>query len=63
MKGQAEQEKRYAVKFFKDGQLLTIGHGKAKDELEAETRAEFALLGIYSNIQYDNVVVEEEADY
>ena len=50
--------KYYNVKFtLKDGRV-TVGHGYAKDEEDAETKAYFRLLGMYKNI--DNQIAEVE---
>ena len=53
----------YNVKFtLKDGSV-TVGHGYAKDEEDAESKAYFRLIGMYNNIynQIDEIEIWEEA--
>lgn len=55
--------KRYAVKFFKDGDLIAIGHGEAKDEDDAYMKADMALhCRSNGTVKYDDYRVEEEEE-
>jgi hypothetical protein len=51
---------KWTVNFYRDGSLLTTGHGTAEDELRAATLAEFTLLAMYPNVTFDKVEVLEE---
>lgn len=52
--------KRYCITFYNNGKKVCCAHESAKDEVEAEIMAGFALLAYYPNIEFDEVKVSLE---